>query len=527
LEKSRKGYCCWWRYKITLQICVSYKSFAYLQKVNSMENSIKKITIKNLWGKDITWELNSDVNILVGSNGFGKSTILNMIEAAFSTKRNFEWDSVRNKFSAVNGMEVVLNNDSVIVIDEYGERTFQNLSINNTFELDEERLVASFRTELIKTFDFTIAEQKEFLKSDNELDTFLSNKLKKEVLFQFRQFESEFSDLLLAAYEDDRTNQIDAKKRLDVQKQRRDDLINKIKSLFESTEKEFDRKLFAFKKKGQSEVIDIERLSSGEKQILYILFKVFFQHQQPYILLLDEPEVSLDIDWQKLLINYIRELNPNCQVIVATHSPSMFYLNWSGDYLFLLDELLQPTSYQNRPIVTTSQENLSNYDRAKIEALFSGISRNQPNDDRMRLIAFNQRLNNFYEISLADATEILRRCESDLGIAPDVITYTTLISRVNTLQEAEVLIQTMDSKSIRPNEYTMNNLIKKTTSIYEALEKLNFMKDAYNLKPDIIAFSTILGKSRNSAEAKEVDKMRIYYNVEANPIYTERLKHKI
>jgi len=297
-----------------------------------MENYIRKITVKNLWGKDIIWNLNSDVNILVGSNGFGKSTILNIIEAAFSTKRNFEWDSIRNKFSAISSMEIVLNNDMVIVIDEYGERAFQNLAINNTFELDKERLVTSFRIELIKTFDFTIAEQREFLKSDNEFDTFLSNKLKKEVLFQFRQFESEFSDLLEAAYENDNDNQTEAKEKLDIQKQRRTDLIKKIDSLFANTEKIFDRKLFTFKKEGQSEIIDIEKLSSGEKQILYILFRVFFQNQQPYILLLDEPEISLDTDWQKLLINYIRELNPNCQVIAATHSPSIFYLDWSGKY---------------------------------------------------------------------------------------------------------------------------------------------------------------------------------------------------
>ena len=39
---------------------------------------IKRIEIKGLWGrKNISWELNPDVNILSGVNGIGKSTILN------------------------------------------------------------------------------------------------------------------------------------------------------------------------------------------------------------------------------------------------------------------------------------------------------------------------------------------------------------------------------------------------------------------------------------------------------------------
>ena len=39
---------------------------------------IKRIEIKGLWGrKNISWELQPDVNILSGVNGGGKSTILN------------------------------------------------------------------------------------------------------------------------------------------------------------------------------------------------------------------------------------------------------------------------------------------------------------------------------------------------------------------------------------------------------------------------------------------------------------------
>jgi len=38
---------------------------------------------------------------------------------------------------------------------------------------------------------------------------------------------------------------------------------------------------------------------------------------------MDEPEVSLHIEWQKKLIVYILELNPNVQIILAAHSPTV------------------------------------------------------------------------------------------------------------------------------------------------------------------------------------------------------------
>jgi predicted ATP-dependent endonuclease of OLD family len=44
---------------------------------------IEKVEIKNLWGKyDIDWKLNPNVNILIGINGSGKTTILNVMNEA-------------------------------------------------------------------------------------------------------------------------------------------------------------------------------------------------------------------------------------------------------------------------------------------------------------------------------------------------------------------------------------------------------------------------------------------------------------
>lgn len=70
------------------------------------------------------------------------------------------------------------------------------------------------------------------------------------------------------------------------------------------------------------------QLSSGEKQMLVILLTVLVEDNKDYVLFMDEPEVSLHIDWQKRLINLILELNPNVQIILATHSPAVIMNGW-------------------------------------------------------------------------------------------------------------------------------------------------------------------------------------------------------
>lgn len=88
------------------------------------------------------------------------------------------------------------------------------------------------------------------------------------------------------------------------------------------------------------EVIPLYKLSSGEKQLLLILMRVFLMEEQPYVLLMDEPEISLHIEWQYKLFEEIRCLNPNCQIITSTHSPSLFGDGW-GDKLVFVEDLVR------------------------------------------------------------------------------------------------------------------------------------------------------------------------------------------
>lgn len=66
-------------------------------------------------------------------------------------------------------------------------------------------------------------------------------------------------------------------------------------------------------------------LSSGERNLLSLITKVYFIIEEDSILLIDEPEESLHIAWQQKIIPAIKRAidGKNIQVIVATHAPNL------------------------------------------------------------------------------------------------------------------------------------------------------------------------------------------------------------
>lgn len=110
-----------------------------------------------------------------------------------------------------------------------------------------------------------------------------------------------------------------------------DELYSKI-SLFKSLmASRFGRKQIAINKsKGlnvlfEGRDVPIEALSSGEQHQLVLFFELLFQINKNSLILIDEPEISLHVAWQKKfisdLVNIIR-LN-RFDVVLATHSPQL------------------------------------------------------------------------------------------------------------------------------------------------------------------------------------------------------------
>ena len=101
-----------------------------------------------------------------------------------------------------------------------------------------------------------------------------------------------------------------------------------VDEMFRETGKQIIRQSNEIMFRQDEETLYPYQLSSGEKQLLVILLTVLVQDGQPSVLFMDEPEVSLHIEWQQQLISLIRRLNNNVQIILTTHSPAVIMNGW-------------------------------------------------------------------------------------------------------------------------------------------------------------------------------------------------------
>lgn len=87
--------------------------------------------------------------------------------------------------------------------------------------------------------------------------------------------------------------------------------------------------------------IGLSSLSSGEKQLFILITEALLQKGIPHLFIADEPELSLHIGWQKLVLGELLEMNPNAQIIVATHSPEI-----AGNYPDNVTNMKKITKYE-------------------------------------------------------------------------------------------------------------------------------------------------------------------------------------
>lgn len=78
-----------------------------------------------------------------------------------------------------------------------------------------------------------------------------------------------------------------------------------------------------FKTSFSKKIISVQHLSSGEKQLLIFFANLIFavDSKKTGIFVVDEPELSLHLSWQKMFVEKTMLINPNMQLIFATHSP--------------------------------------------------------------------------------------------------------------------------------------------------------------------------------------------------------------
>jgi len=76
---------------------------------------------------------------------------------------------------------------------------------------------------------------------------------------------------------------------------------------------------------GFAEPRPISALSSGERQLLVMLAHLSLNPSlaESGVFIVDEPELSLHIDWQEKFVDAVRAANPKVQLVLATHSPAI------------------------------------------------------------------------------------------------------------------------------------------------------------------------------------------------------------
>lgn len=93
-----------------------------------------------------------------------------------------------------------------------------------------------------------------------------------------------------------------------------------------------------FTTKYNKKPISIQYLSSGEKQLITFFANLIFKVKSSTsgIFVVDEPELSLHLSWQKIFVEKTLEINRNIQLIFATHAPEIIGKN--RDKMFKLEK---------------------------------------------------------------------------------------------------------------------------------------------------------------------------------------------
>ncbi len=293
--------------------------------------TIKKIEIKDYFGKgNFEWNLDPVVNILGGKNGSGKSSIFKLcyellsnekinettddtfkkifkeVILTFSNGWTMTWPTKKSNIGTLSldsGTTSILRDVTEIKDGNGKEQKFSELqNIIHVF------LINSFEQHVNKAILY--GQQPKTIQLDDP--TMLDLLIKDQIDLRNRDLAKIMEELIDNTEEDEKTHKEYAKK------------YKKIYSALNHFLQEYDKKIgstFEFTKNGKH--INYENLSMGEKQVLLLLLMVSNTNQEPCIFFMDEPDLSMHIDWKEILVKELHELNPNMQIILSTHAPSV------------------------------------------------------------------------------------------------------------------------------------------------------------------------------------------------------------
>ncbi len=117
-----------------------------------------------------------------------------------------------------------------------------------------------------------------------------------------------------------------------------DEMARKVQLLTDAINKRFKYKRmsvsketgFVFTSTVDSTPVPIVSLSSGEQHELVLFYELLFKVEPDTLVLIDEPEISLHLVWQRQFLDDLTEIVrlSNFDVLIATHAPAIIGKRW-------------------------------------------------------------------------------------------------------------------------------------------------------------------------------------------------------
>lgn len=298
-----------------------------------MLKSLSIDNLFNLYSYNIDFRNdNSDIHFLTGPNGYGKTTILNIIDAIYSGNNDFlatiPFKSLQLDFTDDYILRVIRHVD-YLEDEESDEKTIANISLTFDFKhtSDGKNLYHSKvngadskedeNESLPNVVNLYFESHAVYYVRDGRLYS-------KEGIPTIEQCISKMKNLL--QNKDYFENDLNIK-RLDIFK----NIISN--AGFADKDLQIDGRYgFRFvSRSAERNIIYSSRLSSGEQHMVVMAFHLLFEAPDDSLVLIDEPEISFHMIWQVDFLKNLRDIAAlrKLQCIVATHSPQIFNMEWS------------------------------------------------------------------------------------------------------------------------------------------------------------------------------------------------------
>lgn len=350
---------------------VSLQSYS-LKKLKMLES----ITIKKLFGLfdyHIKFDTVENITILTGPNGYGKTTILNIIYHFFN--RNSEYFQKLN-FASIT---FYFQNQKTVELKKGEHNVFNEILQTKVYLIKEQRLIKPVLENIEtddksgknkKTFLNTIelyAEELKKLIEEKQLEAYqiaqkldssfpkrlieaktvvdepifkkrfaeLKDKQSKLQQFGIATSAQEIPDYnvesakVLSVYLNDSEEKLKIYDDLLAKIELFVNIINQKDFAFKSIKISSD-KGFSFYQNKQQQELSLTDLSSGEQQEVVLLYELLFKTTPNTLILIDEPEISLHVLWQKAFIDDLQKIAAIKKInfLVSTHSPQIINNHW-------------------------------------------------------------------------------------------------------------------------------------------------------------------------------------------------------